>query len=86
MPSTAFAFAGSPGTEPSFVRLEIGTLIAIVWMFSVFSGSTAGAAGDRDQVEVLDRPDVGEVEDRAEVDEEAVVPLAGEHRRRLRAM
>jgi hypothetical protein len=44
MPSTASRLSGSLGAEPSRVSFEIGTLIAIVWMFSVFSGSTLVAA------------------------------------------
>ena len=44
MPRTAFALIGSLGVEPSLVSIEIGTLMAIVWMFRSFSGSTPGAA------------------------------------------
>ena len=33
----------------------------------------------RDQVQVLERAQVGEIEDRAKIDIEAVGPLAGEH-------
>src|SRR5207247_3978781 len=38
----------------------------------------AGAWVERDQVEVVERTEAGQVEDRAEVDEEGVVALAGE--------
>ncbi len=80
MPSTDFELVASVGFDPSFVRFLIGICIAIVWTFSVASGSTLAAVSRRDQVQVLERTEVAEVEDRAEVDEEAVVPLAGEHR------
>src|SRR5207302_8259880 len=45
MPRTETAFAGSLGTEPSFVSMWIGTLIAIAWTFIVFSGSTLSPVG-----------------------------------------
>ena len=40
--------------------------------------STPGAAGERDRVEGVERAEAGQVEDRAEVDEERIVALAGE--------
>ena len=60
------------------VRSVIGTWIAIVCTFSWAVALTPGAGGSGHQVEVLERPQRAEVEDRAEVDVEALDPLAGE--------
>ena len=69
----------SVGVEPSTVRSEIGTVMAIVCTLYDLSPSTPGASRRRDEVQVLERAQVGQVEHRAQVDVEAVEALAGEH-------
>ena len=71
--------SGRWGPSRRLVSREIGIWIAIVWMFSFLQLVNARRRRCRDQVQVLERPQVAEVERRAEVDEEAVLPLPGEH-------
>ena len=68
----------SVGFLPSRVRSVLGTWIAMVCTFRPWSAVDARRGGRRDEVQVLERAQRAEVEDRAEVDEEAVGPLAGE--------
>ena len=77
-PIVAFVASGSVGALPLAVTLPIGSWMAIVCTLNERSAFTPGRRRRRDQVQVLERPQRGEVEDRAEVDVEAVEALPGE--------
>ena len=68
---------------PLTVTAEIGTWIAIECTFRWLVALTPAAAGQLGQpergVQVLERPQVAQVEDRAQVDVEGLGALAGEH-------
>ena len=78
-PIAAVGDIGSVGVLPSRSTATIGTWIAIECTLNDAQGIDAfGRAGHVDQVQVLERAQVAEIEDRAEVDVETFAPLAGE--------
>ena len=55
-----------------------GRWMAIELVLNPLTPSTPGVGRERERVEGVERSEPGQVEDRAEVDEEGVVALAGE--------
>ena len=79
MPITAWA----PRRWSARCRHASGRRSAPGWRWSVrlptWSHPRPGAAGGRDQVQILERPQIGRGRNRAQVDVEALAALAGEH-------
>ena len=78
-PMTDLAAIGSVGLEPSLVSSCLGIFSAIECTLKSCVALTPCAAAIAAEVQVLERPQVAQVEDRAEVDVEALEPLPGEH-------
>ena len=77
-PRTASGSFGPVGSAWSLVSCWSGTWMAIEFVLNPPTPSTPGCGRQRDGVEGVERSEPGQIEDRAEVDEEGVVALAGE--------